>query len=581
MSGESPVEGVEAPATGDPREGLRRLASIAGYASVYAALVLAFLCIFFQTFGTWWAIALFSLFIVTVVAGIALNFDSVIGLFRTRRAAAGMSVALAVVSGLVILVGVNYISFRRFVAWDITEDSRFTLSVATQNLIGAIEESGQPLRILSFLPNQASRSSGLPPGYPYRQRVTELLDLYAMSSSISVTITNPNRERNHTEAVLKEIGLTLDNYPKDTVILKQGEKRKDVSISQIYQTFPMNPYQRRRPPPPIFKGEDAFTSAIRDILDDTERKVYFVTGHGERTTGRKGGDYGSVAGGLRGMNFKIDDVDLAGKDAIPEDTSVLVIAGPTAPISDAELALIESYLDDGGSLFVTLDHLDKRAGHVRSGIERLLKKYGVEVHQDVMAVGHEMGTGYIYGIPNEYHEISEHLSRKRVYLRREVCVLKTASPDKEGFDTRAILEGTDGSWGEKDPSGRLRYDKDTDIAGPTTLGIAVGPAKSDPSTPFGPTGRAHIVAFADADFLSDRLMADSGVAMAANTDLFLNSVNWMVGKTQNIGIQPRERERRAVHMTPVRRTRVFWGAVVLPALLMVVLGIIVWRLRSR
>ena len=580
MSGESASAKVEAATPGDPMKSVRKVAATVGYVSVYAALVLAFLCVMLDKFGTWWAITLFSLFGAAVIAGIALNFDNAIGTFRTRRAAAGMSVALAVVSGLVILVGVNYISFRRFTAWDLTEDNRFTLSVATQNLIDAIEESDQPLRILSFLPHQASPSSGLPRGYPYLRQVTELLELYAMSSSITVTITSPNRERNRTEAVAKEIGLTLENIPKDTVVLKWGDKRKDVSVSQIYQTFPMNPYQRQRPPPPIFKGEDAFTSAIRDILDETERKVLFVTGHGERTTGSKAGDYNAVAGGLRGMNFKIDNVNLAGKEAIPEDTSVLVIAGPTAPISEAELALIESYLDNGGGLFVTLDYLDKRAGHVSSGLERLLKKYGVEVHQDVMAVGQEMRTGYTYGIPHEYHEISEPLSRKTVLLRN-ACVLKTASPEKEGFDAKAILEGTDGSWGEKDPTGRLRYDKDVDIAGPTTLGVAVGPAKSDPSTPFGPTGRAHVVAFADADFLSDRLMADSGVAMAANTDLFLNSVNWMVGKTENIGIQPRERERRAVHMTPVRRRRLFWGAVVLPALAMVILGIAVWRLRSR
>ncbi|MHC5055684.1 MAG: GldG family protein [Planctomycetota bacterium] len=571
------VEGGDSTGLG---EQLRVPLAYAAFAALFGLLPLVFVCLFFGAFKTWWALTLFALMGATIVAGVAFNFSQVLEMFTTRRAAAGASVALAVAAGLVILVGVNYISFRRFAAWDLTEDGRFTLSVATRNLVDAVEESGKPLRILSFLPPQASRSSGLPPGYPYLQKVTELLKLYEMSNSISVTITNPVGELNRTEAVAKEIGLTLENIPKDTVVLKWGDKRKDVSVSQIFQTFPMNPYMRQPPPPPIFKGEDAFTSAIRDILDETERKVYFVTGHGERTTGSKAGDYNAVAGGLRGMNFKIDDVNLAGKEAVPEDTSVLVIAGPTAPISEAELTLIESYLDDGGSLFVTLDYLDKRAGHVSSGLERLLRKFGVEVHQDVMAVGQEIVTGRTHGIPHEYHEISEHLSRKTVLLRN-ACVLKTTSPEKEGFDARGILEGTDGSWGERDLSGRLRYNKDTDIAGPTTLGVAVGPRKSDPSTPFGPTGRAHIVVFADADFLSDRLMADPQFRFAANTDLFLNAVNWMVGKTENIGIQPRERERRAVHMTPVRRTRVFWGAVVLPALAMVVLGIVVWRLRSR
>ncbi len=79
---------------------------------------------------------------------------------------------------------------------------------------------------------------------------------------------------------------------------------------------------------------------------------------------------------------------------------------------------------------------------------------------------------------------------------------------------------------------------------------------------------------------SNQLMSDRKIAFSANSDLFLNAVNWMVGKTENIGIQPREQMRRMVSMTPVRRTRIFWGAVVLPALAMVILGIVVWRFRS-
>ena len=581
MSGGSPLKSVETAAEGCPREKIRTPAAIAGYVGVIASLALAFLCVMFGTFGTWWAITLFSLFGVSVIAGVAVNYDRAIDLFRTRRAAAGMSVALAVVAGLVILVGVNYISFRRYVAWDITEDHRFTLSDATQELVAALEKSGKPLRIVSFLPYQAPRGSGLPRGYPYLRQVTELLQLYdAMSDSISVTITNPDGQLNRTEATAKEIGLTLESFPKDSVVLKWGEKRKDVSVSEIYQIFPANPYARQRPPPPVFKGEDAFTSGIRDVLDETERKVYFVTGHGERTTGRKAGDYNVVAGGLRGMNFKIDDVNLAGKDGVPKDTKVLVIAGPTAPIRDAELALLETYLDGGGSLLVTLDLLEKRDGHVRSGLERLLKKYGVVVHQDVMAVGQEIAFGYTSGIPNSYHKISEALTTREVILHR-ACVLEAASPEKEGYDASRMLEGSDGSWGERELKGDMRYDKDKDISGPTTLGVAVGPLESAQPGPSGPAGTAHIVVFADADFLSDRLMSNRNVKFSANSDLFLNSVNWMVGKTENIGIQPREQERRLVHMTPSRLTRVFWGAVVLPALAMVVLGIVVWRLRSR
>jgi len=572
------IEGVEPVSL---REQLRAPLAYAGYAAVFGSLPLVFVCLMFGTFGTWWAITLFSLMGAALVAGIAVNYDRAIGLFVTRRAAAGMSVALAVAAGLVILVAVNWISNRRLarITWDITEDQRFTLASATQGLIEEIEEGDETLKIVSFLPYQPSQR-GLPGDY--LGQVTELLNLYERSDKIDVTITNPHGELNRTEAAARKIGIALEDIPKDTVVLKRGEKRRDVSVDELFLMFPqMNPYAPPRPA--VFKGEDAITSAIRDVLDDTERKVYFVTGHGERAAGQKPRDYGVAVAGLRGMNFKIEDVNLAGKGGVPRDANVLVIAGPTAPISNAELETIEKYLDDGGSLLVTLDLLDTKQGHVKSGLERLLKKYGVEVHQDVMASMVDVWgrpTRTIVGVPNGHHKISESLSDEQAVLHK-ACVLDIGSPAKEGYEARRILEGTDRSWGERDLRGAMRYSKEKDIAGPTTLGVAVGPRKGDPSTSFGVQGKAHIVVFSDADFLSKLLMSNPNFAYSANSDLFMNAVNWMVGKRENIGIQPKEQMSRTVSMTGDRRDRVFWGAVVLPALAMVVLGIVVWRLRSR
>ena len=62
MSGESASAKVEAATPGDPMKSVRKVAATVGYVSVYAALVLAFLCVMLDKFGTWWAITLFSLF---------------------------------------------------------------------------------------------------------------------------------------------------------------------------------------------------------------------------------------------------------------------------------------------------------------------------------------------------------------------------------------------------------------------------------------------------------------------------------------------------------------------------------------
>ena len=556
------------------REKLKAPAAVAGYVALYSLLAGLLACAFFEVLSHRAAIASYVVLGAIVLAAIGMNFESAIGLFRTRRAAAGMSVALAVASGLVILVGVNWISYRHYLSWDITEDKRFTLSEQTRKWLAELEERNQPLEIVTFLPYQPGRLSPLPPDY--KSRITELLKLYELSPRVSVVNTDPDGDRPGTLAAAEKLGGRPETPPNETVVLKYGEKRKHVGVRDIFEA--------RRPPyggqrgEAVFKGEDAITSGLRDLLDEKPRRVYFVTGHGERTTGYDPGDYSTVVGRLRGMNFEIEELSLAEKGSVPDDADCLVIAGPTRPILGEEMKALESYLEGGGKLLAMLDYLNEKAGEKPSGLERVLAKYGVAVHQDAVALAPEsafLGARAI-GRPDARHEISSPLARRQALFYR-ACVLRPVSPEKAGYETDVVVEGTERSWGEREPGRAQRYDAGDDVAGPTTLAVAVGP-KSGMEAPENPAG---IVVFSDADFVSNQLMADAAFRHSANSDLFLNAVNWMVGRRANIGIVPRERDRRTVVMTPSRRTKVFLGTVVFPAALMVALGIYVWRVRSR
>jgi hypothetical protein len=78
------------------------------------------------------------------------------------------------------------------------------------------------------------------------------------------------------------------------------------------------------------------------------------------------------------------------------------------------------------------------------------------------------------GVPNASNEVSEPFRRGQAMLYQPCC-LETQKAEKEGFGVRPILEGTDGSWGEKGFGRGLRYDKDEDLEGPTILGVTVVP----------------------------------------------------------------------------------------------------------
>jgi len=566
------------------RERLRGRLAVAGYAAFYAALVLLFVCFFFETLGSAWAISALAVLGATVVAAIAANYESAIALFRTRKAAAGMSVALSVAAGLVILIAVNWLSYRHNRSWDITEDRRFTLSETSLNWLRTLEQRQQDLKIVTFLPYEPSPYSGLP--RDYRMRIVDLLDLYVQASPrVSVVHTEPLGEFAKTAKIAQSIGIDEKSIPSETVVLKLGDKRKDVGVRDIFETTPPTPWGPRRPQEAVFKGEDAITSAIRDLLDEKRRVVYFVTGHGERTSGYDPADYSTVVEELKGMNFEIKDLKLAEKGGVPEDADCVVVAGPTRAIPAGgsgldELKALEEYLDRGGNLIVMFDALvPGRKEPSPSGLERVVAKYGVEVEQAAIARGPEMilmGANTV-GIPTGLHDISKPLKRHQAMFY-QACCLKTKTPDKKGTRTWTLVEGTEGSWGEKRPDRSARYDPGEDIAGPTILAVAAGPSDSKDEPP---ESKGKLVVFADADFLSNQMMRDINYRESANVDLFLNSVNWMVGRRENVGIAPKERERRTAIVTPSRRARLFWGGAVGPAALMVALGIYVWRARSR
>lgn len=549
-------------------ERLRRPAAVAGYVAFYLLFAVLFVCAFFGGFTHPVTICLYVLMALAFALAFALNLEAAVGVFRTRKAAAGMSVTLSITAALVILAAALWLSFRHSVVFDITEDRRFSLDNVTMEWLKRLEETDGTLRLVSFLPNNPPRMSGLP--RDYKAQILELLKLYARSPRIKVTNVDPIGEVRRTETAAASLGIRPGNVPVGCVVLKRGEDLKTLNAGDMFLTLPQSE--------PIFNGEATLTSAIRDLLDERTRKVYFVTGHCERTSGPGPRGYGNAVRPLRDMNFAVEELGLLAEKSVPADADCLVIAGPTAPFLATEIEAVEDYLARGGKLVVMLDRLDASAGEMKSGIERILAEYGVTVRQDALAVSVEMESlaNRVTGTPNPSHQITSWF-RDRLAVFYLSSVLEPGAPRRPGFRPAVLVWGRPGSYGERKPDeARRRYDEAEDIAGPAIFAAAVAP---DTASGTAPGGGTHIVAFADADFLDNRFLSDPLLARHVNVDLFLNAVNWLVGRTENLRIRRPARERCAVTMTRSRRRRVFWGAVMGPPLLMVVLGAVVWRLR--
>jgi gliding motility-associatede transport system auxiliary component len=111
----------------------------------------------------------------------------------------------------------------------------------------------------------------------------------------------------------------------------------------------------------------------------------------------------------------------------------------------------------------------------------------------------------------------------------------------KGRFTELVKSGAN-SWAERDldtffNKGIAQRGPD-DLGGPVTLAVAGTPAVpkgADQEAPKDKPREPRLVVFGDSDFISNQLL-DS----YRNRDLFVNSVNWLVGDVESIAIRPNQ-----------------------------------------
>jgi ABC-type uncharacterized transport system involved in gliding motility auxiliary subunit len=180
--------------------------------------------------------------------------------------------------------------------------------------------------------------------------------------------------------------------------------------------------------------------------------------------------------------------------------------------------------------------VDPRAN---TDVGELLAKWGVQLGADVI-VDRVQG---LFGqamtpLAGEYtnHEITRDM--------REVTIFPTtrslAIEPNAAKQIVAIVKTGENSWGERDldqlfGKGVAELGPD-DVKGPVTIGVAGQPLGPTPPAAEGDKKDAkkpRLVAFGDSDF------ATNGMLDAySNKDLFVNSVNWLLGDVEAIAVRP-------------------------------------------
>ncbi|HET7910014.1 MAG TPA: GldG family protein, partial [Nitrospira sp.] len=443
---------------------------------------------------------------------------------RSTRMGANSVVMVLLFVGIVSIV--NFLAARHSLRWDLSENQNFSLAPQTHRVIRTLPRE---VKITVFTREKD-------PGY---QTYKERLDSYRQASAkIAVEFVDPERQ----PKLAQSYGITRT----DTAVFESGAQTIRVT----------NP------------SEAELTGALIRVSKDDKKRILFLEGHGEPSTESRDRTGFSIAKEILGkQGYEVGTLSLLTQTSVPENTSILAIAGPRKPMTPDELDRIRTYVEKGGHLLVMLDP-DSQAE-----LNTLLKHWGAALgpgvlvdFQDRLAQGEP--TVLLVRTFTE-HEITQDLTAAVLFpLARHVTFDEQAGKD---WDFVQLARTSPNSRAVLKASGRvIALDEKTDIKGPLAMAAALAP-KAPPAEG---KPRPAIVVIGNSTFASNAFVNFPG-----NSDFFLHTVAWLAQDRDMIAIAPRVEALRPFVPNPVQeRTLLFVQVFFLPAVVLVV-GVNVWRKR--
>lgn len=445
---------------------------------------------------------------------------------QTKYAAYAATYIVVVITAAVV---VNVLADRFNKSYDATSNKRYSLSDQTAKIVKGLKQSAT---ITYF--NQSTR---------FREG-KDLLDQFAnLSPKVKVEYVDPDKNPQAArEAGIRSFG---------TAVVQIGTKKEEAKSLT----------------------EEGITGAfIRDLKSST-RTVCFVSGSGEHqieNTDREG--LSRFKDLLAKDNYESKSVSLLQTAQVPSECTALVVAGPTRNYEQPEVDAIKTYVEGGGRALLLLDPPLKGGRSEiadNDAFAGVLQTWGVTLNQDLILdlnpLGQLVGLGPQVALVTSYESqpiVSEMKGTATGFpLSRS---LEVKSADKTSV--QKLFDSSSSSLATTNlGSAAVNVNDPKNKKGPLTIGAAgtynTGKENSQ--------GRFVVVG-------SSSWLINGFINFNGNTDLALNSINWLSSDEDLISIRPKEREDRRITMT---RAQLSWvratSQFLLPAIV-VVAGIGVW-----
>ncbi|HYE35856.1 GldG family protein [Methylocaldum sp.] len=463
---------------------------------------------------------------------------------------------------------VAWLSTRYTTQFDWTAGGRHTLSEASRKVLDLMDG---PVTVTAYARENAQ----------LRNQIRDQIGRYSRhKKDLTLNFINPDTQPDK----IREMGITMDG---EMMVDYQGRTEKVQNAE-----------------------ENTLTNALQRLAVAEERHVVFLEGHGERSPqGQANHDLGQFGDELERKGVSVSMVNLAVTPDIPDNTNVLVLAGPRANFLPGEITLIQNYVNKGGNLLWLGD-----PGELH-GLAPLAQQLGIKflpgtvVDASTQLFGIDDPT---FALVAEYppHPITSNFQTMTLFPA-------TAALDKEAegsFEREPLLSTLARSWTENEAiEGKIRFDADKgERQGPLQIGYTLTrqvkpaadkPAARESKSETNPNGQSkteramksdveqkaepakdadkksseqRVVVIGDGDFLSNAFLGNGG-----NLELGLNIIHWLSQNEAFINIPAKTSPDRKLELSPVASGAIAIGFLIALPVGLIGTGAAIWFKRRR
>jgi ABC-type uncharacterized transport system involved in gliding motility auxiliary subunit len=402
----------------------------------------------------------------------------------------------------------------------------------------------EPVQITAFARENAA----------LRGQIKELITRYQRHKpDIALSFVNPDAEPER----VRELGVTMDGE------LRVAYQSRSERVQEL--------------------SEQAITNALLRTQRQGERWIAFLAGHGERDPhGQANHDLGSFGSALERKGLKVQTLNLTQNPTIPDNISLLVLAGPQAALLPGEIDILRAYLDKGGNLLWLTDPGEA------AGLNKLAEYFGIATLPGILVDA----TTQLFGIQNpDFVLVTEYPAHA---VTRELRIMSmfphTAALEWNqlaGWEGQPLLSTLERAWTETGKlDGEIRYDAGGDErAGPLDIGFVLTRARaSQTAAPAGDTAtnpddasqQQRVIVVGDGDFLSNAYLGNGG-----NLDLGLNMVHWLSNDDSFIAIRAKTGPDQSFTLTTAAQVAISAGFLFGLPLLLLGSGVFIWLRRRK